>query len=166
MKIIQDVVFQHTGNFGEAHFCPIFEKDYSKDLSKIEESMVPTKLLLDTYGLKSADEYWAQQPNVQYQQRLNLMKNVEYTGEQGNSKGSKPDKSDYSDLKISKSSKYNPNNYYHTGYFQSLNWDDWTCKYCQIEGDCVDLNTENPAVAEYVSRYRSSYPESFAQFDV
>ena len=151
MKIIQDVVFQHTGNFGEAHFCPIFEKDYSKDLSKIEESMVPTKLLLDTYGLKSADEYWAQQPNVQYQQRLNLMKNVEYTGEQGNSKGNKPDKSDYSDLKISKSSKYNPNNYYHTGYFQSLNWDDWTCKYCQIEGDCVDLNTENPAVAEYVT---------------
>ena len=151
MKIIQDVVFQHTGNFGEAHFCPIFEKDYSKDLSKIEESMVPTKLLLDTYGLKSADEYWAQKPSVQYQQRLNLMKNVEYTGEQGNSKGSKPDKSDYSDLKISKSSKYNPNNYYHTGYFQSLNWDDWTCKYCQIEGDCVDLNTENPAVAEYVT---------------
>ena len=151
MKIIQDVVFQHTGNFGEAHFCPIFEKDYSKDLSKIEESMVPTKLLLDTYGLKSADEYWAQQPNVQYQQRLNLMKNVEYTGEQGNSKGNKPDKSDYSDLKISKSSKYNPNNYYHTGYFQSSNWDDWTCKYCQIEGDCVDLNTENPAVAEYVT---------------
>lgn len=151
MKIIQDVVFQHTGNFGEAHFCPIFEKDYTKDLSKIEESMVPTKLLLDTYGLKSADEYWAQQPNVQYQQRLNLMKNVEYTGEQGNSKGNKPDKSDYSDLKISKSSKYNPNNYYHTGYFQSLNWDDWTCKYCQIEGDCVDLNTENPAVAEYVT---------------
>ncbi|MEE0872650.1 MAG: alpha-amylase family glycosyl hydrolase, partial [Ruminococcus sp.] len=79
------------------------------------------------------------------------MKNVEYTGEQGNSKGNKPDKSDYSDLKISKSSKYNPNNYYHTGYFQSLNWDDWTCKYCQIEGDCVDLNTENPAVAEYVT---------------
>ena len=157
MKVIQDVVFQHTGNFGEAHFCPLFTKDYTKDLSKIEESMVPTKLLLDTYGLKSAEEYWAQAPGVQYQQRLNLMKNLEYASNQGNSTGSLPDKSDYSDLKISKSSTYNPNNYYHTGYFQSLNWDDWTCKYCQIDGDCVDLNTENPAVAEYVTDSYGDY---------
>ena len=52
--------------------------------------------------------------------------------------------------KISQSDKYNANNYYHSGYFQSMNWDDWACKFCQIAGDCVDLNTENPAVAEYV----------------
>ena len=30
MKIIQDVVFQHTGNFGEAYFCNLFEKDTTK----------------------------------------------------------------------------------------------------------------------------------------
>nr|MBQ4172194.1 starch-binding protein [Ruminococcus sp.] len=59
MKIIQDVVWQHTGNFGEAFFCPLFEKDYSADLSNIEESMIPTKYLLDSYGLKSPEEYWA-----------------------------------------------------------------------------------------------------------
>lgn len=157
MKIVQDVVFQHTGNFGEAHFCPLFEKDYTKDLSSLEDSMIPTKYLLDTYGLKSAEEYWSQKPAVQYRQRLNLMKNVDYTGEQGNSTGSLPATSDYDDLKMSDSAVYNAHNYYHTGYFQSLNWDDWTCKYCQIAGDCVDLNTENPAVAEYITDTYGDY---------
>ena len=150
MKIIQDVVLQHTGNFGEEYFCRLFEKDYSADLSNLEESMIPTKYLLDTYGLKSADEYWAQAGSVQYQQRLNLMKNVSFSGTNGNSTGTQPDASDYGMQKLSNSDVYNPNNYYHSGYFQSINWDDWTCKYCQIAGDCVDLNTENPAVAEYI----------------
>ena len=159
MKIIQDVVWQHTGNFGEAFFCPLFEKDYSADLSNLEESMVPTKYLLDSYGLSSPEEYWAQKGELQYRQRLNLMKNVDYPAEVGNSKGLQPDKSDYDSVKVSDSKIYNPNNYYHTGYFQSLNWDDWSCKFCQIEGDCVDLNTENPAVAEYVTDSYSKYIE-------
>lgn len=30
MKIVQDVVFQHTGNFGEAYFCNLFEKIQQK----------------------------------------------------------------------------------------------------------------------------------------
>lgn len=34
MKIIQDVVLQHTGNFGEAHFCDLFTKDTTKDLEQ------------------------------------------------------------------------------------------------------------------------------------
>lgn len=151
MKIIQDVVFQHTGNFGEAHFCPIFERDYDADLGDLEASMIPTKYLLDSFGLKSAEEYWSQKPEVQYQQRLNLMKKVDYPGNVGNSTGSTPSTTDYDMVKVSTDGKYNANNYYHTGYFQSLNWDDWTCKYAQIAGDCVDLNTENPAVAEYVT---------------
>ena len=159
MKIVQDVVFQHTGNFGEAHFCPLFTKDYSKDLSNLEESMIPTKYLLDSYGLKSPEEYWAQLPSVQYQQRLNLMKNVSFPGNVGNSTGNLPAETDYDKAKLSNSDKYNPHDYYHTGYFQSLNWDDWTCKYCQIAGDCVDLNTENPAVAEYVVDSYGKYIE-------
>ena len=150
MKIIQDVVFQHTGNFGENFFCPLFTKDLNADLSNLEESMIPTDYLLDSFGLKSPEEYWAQKPEVQYQQRLNLMKNLEYSSENGNSTGILPGAKDYDMNKISQSDKYNANNYYHSGYFQSMNWDDWACKFCQIAGDCVDLNTENPAVAEYV----------------
>ena len=157
MKIIQDVVFQHTGNFGESYFCPLFEKDLDADLANLEKSMIPTDYLLDSFGLANEDEYWAQKGEVQYQQRLMLMKNTSYTGEQGNSTGNYPSDKDYDMLKVSQSDVYNANNYYHSGYFQSLNWDDWTCKYAQIAGDCVDLNTENPAVAEYIVNTYSDY---------
>ncbi|MGN0501755.1 MAG: alpha-amylase family glycosyl hydrolase [Ruminococcus sp.] len=166
MKIIQDVVWQHTGNFGESFFSPLFTKDYdamfNSDITKtgnLESEMVPTDYLLNSFGLNSADEYWAQTGAIQYQQRLNLMKNTTYTGDNGNSTGILPDSKDYEMNKVSQSDIYNPNNYYHSGYFQSLNWDDWTCKYAQIAGDCVDLNTENPAVAEYVVDSYSNYIE-------
>ena len=159
MKIYQDVVLQHTGNFGESYFCPLFEKDTTKDMSSLEESMVPTKYLLNSYGLNSPEDYWAQQPGTQYQQRLNLMKNVTYPGDVGNSTTGKPEDKDYEMTKMSTSDKYNPNNYYHTGYFQNPNYDDWTTKFSQIAGDCVDLNTENPAVAEHVVDAYSKYIE-------
>ncbi len=157
MKIIQDVVLQHTGNFGEAYLCGLFEKDTTKDLSNLEESMIPTELLLSTYGLNSAADYWAQNGEVQYAQRLNLMKNTTYPGNVGNTTGIKPGDDDYELTKLSDSDTYNAENYWHSGYWQSPNWDDWTTKYCQIAGDCVDLNTENPAVAEYVVDAYSNY---------
>ncbi len=159
MKIIQDVVFQHTGNFGESFFAPLFEKDTTADLSNLEESMIPTQNLLDAFGLKSASDYWAQKPAVQYQERLEIMKNLEDYTSFGNSTGTQPGSADYGMEKMSLNDKYNPNNYYHSGYFQSMNWDDWACKFCQIAGDCVDLNTENPAVAEYVVDCYSKYIE-------
>ena len=166
MKIIQDVVWQHTGNFGESFFSPLFTKDYdamfNSDITKtgnIEKEMVPTDYLLNSFGLNSPEEYWAQKGAIQYGQRLNLMKNTTYTGDNGNSTGNYPDAKDYDMNKISQSDIYNPNNYYHSGYFQILNWDDWTCKFAQIAGDCVDLNTENPAVAEYVVDSYSNYIE-------
>lgn len=166
MKIIQDVVWQHTGNFGESFFSPLFTKDYdamfNSDITKtgkIEEDMIPTDYLLSSFGLNSPEEYWAQKGAIQYGQRLNLMKNTTYSGDSGNSTGNYPDAKDYGMDKVSQSDIYNPNNYYHSGYFQSLNWDDWTCKYAQIAGDCVDLNTENPAVAEYVVDSYSNYIE-------
>lgn len=157
MKIVQDVVWNHTGNFGETNLCNEFTKDYSADLSDLKASMIPTKKLLDFAGVKTAAEYWALNDNAQYDARLNLMKNT--TIRENNSKGMHPDESDYGMEKVSTSDKYNPNNYWHTGYFQSLNWDDWTCKFAQIAGDCVDLNTENPAVAEYTVNAYSKYIE-------
>ena len=157
MKIYQDVVWNHTGNFGESHFCPLFTKDLTKDLGSLEDSMIPTDYLLNTYGLSSAEDYWSQKPGVQYQQRLNLMKNVTYSGDNGNSTGPQPDEQDFGMDKISNSDVYNANNYYHSGYFQSPNYDDWTTKFSQIAGDCVDLNTENPAVAEYLTDTYAEY---------
>lgn len=142
MKVIQDVVWQHTGNFGEANLEPLFTKEYDtiKDLENIEKSMVPTDKLLNAYGLSSPEAYYAQLPGIQYDQRLQIMKQTQgFT--------------DY----VSYSDKDNAHNYYHNGYWASLNWDDYTCKYCQIAGDCVDLNTENPAVAEYIVDAYSQY---------
>ena len=156
MKIVQDVVFQHTGNFGERTFAPTFEKKYTtvKDLEDLKTSMIPSKMLLDAYGLKSAEEYYAQLPQLQYDQRLNLMKQTNVTA---NNNTESPLKDTETDEKVSHDPVFNSKNYYHNGYWQSLNWDDWTCKYAQIDGDCVDLNTENPYVAEKLVEMYGNY---------
>ena len=156
MKIVQDVVWQHTGNFGEKTFCHLFDKKYDtiKDLADLESSMVPSSYLLESYGLKSAADYYAQKPEVQYQQRLDLMKQLAVTE---NNATSSPTGDIGNKAMVSRDSKYNSKNYYHNGYWQSLNWDDWTCKFCQIAGDCVDLNTENPEVAEKLVELYGGY---------
>ena len=140
MKIVQDVVWNHTSNFGEAHLAPLFTKNYKADLSDIEACMVPTKTLLDYNNVKTPEEYYNLKPQQQYDSRLQLMKQT-----QG-----------FTDM-VSYDKVSNPNNYYHNGYFASLNWDDWTCKFCQIAGDCVDLNTENKAVADYTVDAYANY---------
>lgn len=156
MKIVQDVVWQHTGNFGEKTFCHLFDKKYDtiQDLADLETSMIPTDYLLESYGLSSAEEYYAQLPAVQYSQRLDLMKQL---AADGNNSTSSASGDIGNDAMVSRDSKYNSKNYYHNGYWQSLNWDDWTCKYCQIAGDCVDLNTENPDVAEKIVELYGGY---------
>ena len=140
MKIVQDVVWNHTSNFGEATLAPLFSKNYDADLSDIEACMVPSKELLDYNNVKTPQEYYNLKPQQQYDSRLQLMKQT-----QG-----------FTDM-VSYDKVSNPNNYYHNGYFASLNWDDWTCKFCQIAGDCVDLNTENKAVADYTVDAYANY---------
>nr|WP_316615380.1 alpha-amylase family glycosyl hydrolase [uncultured Ruminococcus sp.] len=140
MKIVQDVVWNHTSNFGEAHLAPLFTKNYDADLSDIEACMVPSEELLSYNNVRTAPEYYNLKPQQQYDSRLQLMKQT-----QG-----------FTDM-VSYDKVSNPNNYYHNGYFASLNWDDWTCKFCQIAGDCVDLNTENKAVADYTVDAYANY---------
>lgn len=41
--------------------------------------------------------------------------------------------------KISQSDTYNPNNYYHTGYFQSPNYDDWTTSSARLQATALTL---------------------------
>ena len=166
MKIIQDVVWNHTGNFGEATFCELFTKEYDtiQDLADIEKSMVPTDLLLDTWGLSSAEEYWAQLPGLQHDQRLNIMKDLTIPSSESNPPYN-PQAADRGTqaaidnpyMVQADGSKYNSYNYYHNGYWSSVNWDDFACKYVQIAGDCVDLNTENPYVAEKLVDIYSDY---------
>ena len=142
IKIIQDVVWNHTGNFGEAYLAPLFTKEYDdyQDLADIEKCMVPTKTLLDYSNVSTPAEYYALKPQQQYDSRLQLMKQTQGFTDQ-----------------VSHDSVANANNYYHNGFWASLNWDDYTCKFCQIAGDCVDLNTENKAVADYILEAYSNY---------
>ncbi len=142
MKIVQDVVWNHTGNFGETNLEPLFTKDDSDrtKLGDMKSTMVPTKKLLDYCGITKPEQYWQLPDGTQYDKRLQLMKQTQgFT--------------DY----VSTDKQANANNYYHNGFFSSLNWDDYTNKYCQIAGDCVDLNTENKAVADYTVDAYSNY---------
>ena len=71
MKIILDIVLNHTGNFGEANLCKMFTRDWTKDQSNINECMVP---YTQKDGGKLPDNY-ASLPD-QYGERLSLMKNT------------------------------------------------------------------------------------------
>ena len=112
MKIYQDIVLNHSGNFGEANLMPMFEKDETNLGSSDCMQLLPDSGLPDGYE--------DMQPDAQYQARLALMK--------------EPDQ--------------DVDNIYH--HQKSLNWDDYTCQTAQIAGDCVDLNTENPTVYNYL----------------
>lgn len=70
MKIIQDVVFNHTGNFGEENLYKIFVKNENADVSSIEDCMEinPDYLPWDYFTLP---------PGEQYHMRLDLMKNLD-----------------------------------------------------------------------------------------
>ena len=81
MKIVQDVVWNHTGNWGEAFLCPIFKKNYSKDLSTADcMEIIPGSEMATGYP-----NYASLPPGEQFQARLDVMqatKNPKY-----NSKG-------------------------------------------------------------------------------
>ncbi len=117
MKLILDIVLQHTGNFGEESLCPMFVKDYSQPLSNIDKSL---KLHPDS---KLPSDYYNLIPGDQYEARLGLMKNTRGVNE-------------------------DTHNFWH--HYAHFNWDDPSRWWGQIAGDCVDLNTENPAVSNYI----------------
>ena len=120
MKIILDIVLNHTGNFGEENLCKLFTRDWSADQSDINACMVP---YTQKDGGKLPDNYLTMAGGNQYAARLAQMKNTD---------GQNHDK----------------NNYWH--HYGNFNWDDDTRWWAQIAGDCVDLNTENAYVANYL----------------
>lgn len=117
MKLILDIVLNHTSNFGEATLCPMFDRTQEiSNQGAIKSSMLPKDVL-------GGNSFWNRSGSDQYQSRLALMKNAD---------GQNHD---------------NHNLYHHFGNF---NWDNNTRWYAQIAGDCVDLNTENPATYRYL----------------
>lgn len=122
IKIILDIVLQHTGNFGEDYLCHLFDRDQNiRNQAKIEACLIP-----DDEKLGGAS-YWDlpnDGPTTQYSERFKYMKNT-------------------------RGQNFDTKNYWHH-VSTSWNWDEPSRWWGQIAGDCVDLNTENPAVDEYI----------------
>ncbi|MBQ5750214.1 MAG: starch-binding protein [Bacteroidaceae bacterium] len=121
MKIILDIVLNHTGNFGEENLCKLFERDRSANQATLDECMIP---LTKKDGGRLPDNYQDLPGSEQYAKRLAEMKNTD-------------------------GQNHDVNNYWHH-VGNEWNWDDYSRWYGQIAGDCVDLNTENPYVTNYL----------------
>ena len=122
-KFILDIVLNHTGNFGEENLCKLFTRDWSANQATLEECLIP---LTQKDGSRLPDNYNNLSGDQQYAKRLAEMKNTD---------GQNHDTHNY---------------WHHVG--NEWNWDDYSRWYGQIAGDCVDLNTENPAVTNYLVR--------------
>ena len=129
MKIVQDVVWNHTGNFGEANLCPMFTKEYNtiQDLASPDSMKVIPGSDLD----KTYPNYDNMDGSAQFQARLDIMQSIHTSG-------------------------HNTNEAYHRetaggGWGQPLE------QYASIEGDCRDTNTENPEVAKYITDTYKEY---------
>ena len=124
IKIILDIVLNHTGNFGEQTLCKEFDRD--TDLATqalIDACMIPNEE-------KLGSDYLTSVPYEQYQRRLGLLKNVRGKNE-------------------------DVHNYWH--HYGDFNWDFPNRWWAQIAGDCVDLNTENDYVADYLVKCYGSF---------
>lgn len=120
MKIVLDIVINHTGNFGEENLCKLFTRDYSKPQSDIDQCMVPYTI---SQGGKLQNNYLNLPGTQQYSDRLTKMKNTD-------------------------GKNHDTHNLWH--HYGNFNWDEPNRWWAQIAGDCVDLNTENPETYQYL----------------
>ena len=122
MKIVQDVVWNHTGNFGEAHLGAMFTKEYNSIQDLADPSCM--KVISGSDLANSYPNYDSLDGDSQFQARLDILKELHTTG-------------------------HDPDQNYHRernmGYESSIE------QQGSMAGDCVDLNTENPNVAKYIT---------------
>ena len=70
IKIILDIVLNHTGNFGEEKLCKLFDRNTQlRNQAYIDACMTPTETL--------GSDYLTILPKDQYQRRLTMMKNMD-----------------------------------------------------------------------------------------
>ncbi|OCL26710.1 hypothetical protein U472_12105 [Orenia metallireducens] len=129
MKIIQDVVFNHSSNFGEENLYPLFKKDANGNYIGLDnpDTLVANSRLENAAQTYQGGDYSSITSNQQYGARIAAMKE---------------DSEDTEHI------------YHHE---KSLQWEGYTVQTGQIAGDCVDLNTENPEVANYLINAYNRY---------
>ncbi len=133
MKIIQDIVINHSGNFGEENLFPIFEMDPNlgenggyANLDK-PDLMKANMYLDEVSNAYFGSDYKDLISDIQYQARIATMKE---------------DDTDVDKI------------YHHE---KSMSYESYTEQIGQMAGDCVDLNTENPDVAAYLREAYNKY---------
>lgn len=131
IKVIQDIVLNHTGNWGERNLYPMFKKGdtYTSNGYLRAQTMVEN----DTNGYLAAGAtmaggtYAELVASSQYSARINAMK----------------------------TDSIDSNYIYH--HDASASWSSYAVQTMQIAGDCVDLNTENPNVMNYLIKCYEKY---------
>ena len=143
IKVIQDIVLNHSGNFGERNIFHMFDKEttpYENKAIPLPPAGAATKrspfMKLATDGSYGANalskalggkDYESSIGSVQYGARIDAMKE------------------DSIDTEFI---------YHHA---KMIDWNSENCQLGQMAGDCVDLNTENPKVAEYLRNCYINY---------
>lgn len=128
MKIIQDVVVNHTGNFGEENLHPIFQKDANGSyLNWLNPNQHVAAPILEQAAQQFGGTYASLTPGNQFQARIRTLR-----------------------------APLDVNVHYHNHNF-SGGWEQYEVQLGSIAGDCQDLNTENPVVAEYLRNAYSNF---------
>ena len=134
IKVIQDIVLNHTSNFGEEGIFRIFNtadkrpgaNGVTKPVDAFSQDESASSLSSGLYGLESlkralgGNDYWQLDGGAQFRTRINAMKE------------------DTNDTERA---------YHHE---KSIQWEGYTVQTAQMADDCVDINTENHKVAEYI----------------
>lgn len=142
IKVIQDIVLNHSGNFGEKNLFHMFDKEtipyVNKDVPtpaggkrspfmKLAKDGNAYNKLMAGLAMAGSSDYDNAIGTTQYGARINAMKE------------------DSIDTDLI---------YHHA---KQIDWNSENCQLGQMAGDCVDLNTENPVVFNYLKECYVNY---------
>ena len=144
IKVIQDIVLNHTGNWGEQELFHMFDKKEDDGSGKSPFMQVATGE--DSFADK-------------------LQKGVEKAGRGAKTyddiknlsigEGERSGAEYQSRLAALQEDDIDTDNYYH--HYKQMNYNSIACQLGQMDGDCVDLNTENPTVYNYLIKAYNQY---------
>ena len=144
MKVIQDVVFNHTSSFGEQGLCDIIDQEYVLDKGVSGNSVtrkVSNSSLLDSFVSQACKENSNKNGIGQipeYTTYDSVPEGEKYTG---------PVQFGARELALRSDGNKTYRDKQSCG---SFSWEDFTVTLGQFAGDCQELNTENPAVYKYL----------------
>lgn len=147
IKVIQDIVLNHTSNFGEHGFFRVFDTSNKTPGSDgvtafiTEFSTDKTNAVFSDplYGLSCVNKFMS---NNGYSDYFNLPGSIQYETIR---------------MGAMKEDDYDTERAYH--HEKSIQWEGYTVQTGQMAGDCVDINTENHKVAEYIRNAYIKYIE-------